>query len=41
MEIFNNTLPYSPCGSYNAELVKPLNPDMQEKIQNFGAPLNS
>lgn len=41
MEIFNNTLPYSPSGSYNAELVKPLSPDMQEKIQNYRAPLNS
>ncbi len=36
MQIFNNTLPYSPSGSYNAELIKPLNPDMQEKIQNYG-----
>ena len=36
MQIFNNTLPYSPSGSYNAELIKPLSPDMQEKIQNYG-----
>ncbi len=39
MQIFNNTLPYSPSGSYNAELVKPLSPDMQEKIQNYGTPV--
>ena len=38
MQIFNNTLPYSPSGSYNAELMKPLSPDMQEKIQNYGTP---
>jgi metallophosphoesterase (TIGR03768 family) len=36
MQIFNNTLPYSPSGSYNAELIKPLSPDMQEKIQKYG-----
>lgn len=28
MQIFNNTLPYSPSGSYNAELIKPLSPDL-------------
>lgn len=38
MEIFNNSLPYSPSASYNAELVIPLSPDMQEKIQNYGTP---
>ncbi len=35
-EIFNNTLPYSPSGSYNAELVKQLSPDMQVKIGKIG-----
>ncbi len=39
MEIFNNTLPYSPSASYNAELIKPLSPDMQEKIGNYGTPV--
>lgn len=39
MEIFNNTLPYSPSGSYNAELVKPLSVEMQVKIQNYGTPV--
>jgi len=38
MQIFNNTLPYSPSGSYNAELMKPLSPNMQEKIHNYGTP---
>ncbi len=36
MQIFNNSLPYLPSASYNAELVKQLSPDMQEKIQNYG-----
>jgi metallophosphoesterase (TIGR03768 family) len=40
MEIFNNTFPYPPSGSYNAELVKQLSPEMQEKIQNYGTPIN-
>lgn len=38
MEIFNHSLPYSPSASYNAELVIPLSPDMQEKIQHYGTP---
>ncbi|MFH0968301.1 MAG: TIGR03768 family metallophosphoesterase, partial [Methanobacteriota archaeon] len=29
-QIFNTTLPYLPTGSYNAELVKQLTPEMQE-----------
>ncbi|WP_236610343.1 TIGR03768 family metallophosphoesterase [Methanosphaerula palustris] len=37
-EIFNNSLPYLPSGSYNAELVKQLSTDMQVKIQNYGTP---
>lgn len=41
MEIFNSSLPYLPSGSYNAELVIPLTPDMQEKIHNYGTPLNT
>jgi len=40
-EIFTNTLPYPPSGSYNAELVKPLRSDMQEKIKEYGTPLIS
>ncbi|HWQ65081.1 MAG TPA: TIGR03768 family metallophosphoesterase [Methanospirillum sp.] len=35
-KIFNSTIPYKPSGSYNAELVKQVTPDMQEKIQNLG-----
>ncbi len=38
-QIFNNTLPYLPTASYNAELVKPLSPEMQENIQNYGMPI--
>ena len=41
LEIFNHSLPYSPSASYNAELVKPLSPDMQEKIQNYGTPVTA
>ena len=37
MQIFNYSIPYSPSGSYNAELVLSLSPEMQEKIQNYGA----
>lgn len=37
MQLFNNSLPYSPSGSYNAELLISLSPEMQEKIQNYGA----
>lgn len=28
-----------PSGSYNAELVKQLSPEMQVKIQNYGTPI--
>jgi metallophosphoesterase (TIGR03768 family) len=38
-QIFNTTLPYMPSASYNAELVKPLSPEMQVKIQNYGTPV--
>lgn len=40
-EIFNSSLSYRPSGSYNAELVKQLSPEMQEKIQNFGTPITT
>ena len=33
--IFNAWPPYSPSGAYNAELVKKLTPEMQEKIQKY------
>lgn len=29
-----------PSGSYNAELVKQLSPEMQVKIQNYGTPID-
>jgi hypothetical protein len=35
-QLFENTIPYLPTGSYNAELVKQLSPEMQTKIQNYG-----
>jgi metallophosphoesterase (TIGR03768 family) len=36
-EIFtNNTVYFPPTGSYNAELVKQLSPEMQEKIKKYG-----
>ncbi|HWQ65807.1 MAG TPA: TIGR03768 family metallophosphoesterase [Methanospirillum sp.] len=38
-QIFNDSVPYPPSCSYNAELVKVLSPDMQEKIQDFGTPI--
>ena len=37
-ELFNATLTGAPSGSYNAELVKQLTPEMQAKIQNLGTP---
>ncbi|MFA5269664.1 MAG: TIGR03768 family metallophosphoesterase, partial [Methanoregula sp.] len=37
-ELFNTSLSGSPGGSYNAELVKQLTPEMQVKIQNMGTP---
>jgi metallophosphoesterase (TIGR03768 family) len=39
MQLFNSTVLPGPSGSYNAELVKPLSPEMQEKIQHYGIPL--
>ena len=39
LQTFNSTLgPLQPSGAYNAELVKPLSPAMQVKIQNYGTP---
>jgi metallophosphoesterase (TIGR03768 family) len=35
-ELFNNILKLKPTGSYNAELVKQLSPEMQEKIKKYG-----
>jgi metallophosphoesterase (TIGR03768 family) len=40
MQVFNTTLVPGPSGSYNAELVKQLSPEMQVKIQNTGTSLN-
>lgn len=39
LQTFNSTLVPGPSGSYNAELVKPLSPEMQAKIQNYGTPI--
>ena len=38
-EIFNETITLMPAGSYNAELVKQLTPEMQAKMQNYGTPI--
>jgi metallophosphoesterase (TIGR03768 family) len=35
-EIFNNKIILGPTGSYNAELIKQLSSEMQEKIKNYG-----
>jgi metallophosphoesterase (TIGR03768 family) len=35
-QVFNNKLPFLPSGSYNAELVIQLSPEMQAKIKNCG-----
>ena len=39
-QIFDNPTPYLPTGSYNAELVVPLSPEMQARIQGYGTPLH-
>jgi len=39
-QLFNNYVDLLPTGSYNAELVKPLSPEMQVKIQNYGTPIS-
>jgi len=38
VQLFNSTVVPGPSGAYNAELVKPLSPAMQEKIQKYGTP---
>jgi metallophosphoesterase (TIGR03768 family) len=40
-QIFNLTADPLPSGSYNAELVKPLSPEMQVKIQHYGTPITT
>lgn len=39
-QIFNNDMPFMPTGSYNAELVKQLSLEMQDKIQKYGTSLS-
>ena len=39
-QIFKNKLEPMPTGSYNAELVKQLSPEMQAKLQNYGTPID-
>jgi len=39
-QVFSNKLPFLPSGSYNAELVTQLSPEMQVKIQNCGTPIH-
>ncbi len=36
-QIFKNDLPFLPTGSYNAELVVQLSPQMQDKLKNVGS----
>jgi metallophosphoesterase (TIGR03768 family) len=38
-QVFNITIDLMPAGSYNAELVKQLTPEMQDKMQNYGTPM--
>ena len=40
-QIFNSTIVPSPSGAYNAELVKQLSPEMQEKIRHYGMPVRN
>ena len=40
-ELYNTPiLPATPTGTYNAELIKQLSPEMQIKIQNYGTPIS-
>ena len=39
-QIVKNKINYPPSGSYNAELVKQLSPEMQEKLKNIGTPVS-
>ena len=39
-ELYNSpTVLYNPAGTYNAELIKQLSPEMQTKIQSYGTPI--
>jgi metallophosphoesterase (TIGR03768 family) len=39
-QLYNSpTSLYNPAGTYNAELIQPLSPEMQTKIQNYGTPI--
>ena len=38
-QIFKNDMPFLPTGSYNAELVAPLSPEMQARLQKAGKPI--
>ena len=38
-QLFRNPLDPAPNGSYNAELVIRLSPEMQQKIRNSGTPM--
>jgi metallophosphoesterase (TIGR03768 family) len=40
LQTFNITPNPMPSGAYNAELVKPLSPEMQAKIQHYGTPVS-
>ena len=40
-EMFKNYLNYSPVGAYNAELVKQLSPEMQQKLADSGTKINN
>jgi metallophosphoesterase (TIGR03768 family) len=40
-ELYNSpTVLYNPAGTYNAELIKQLSPEMQTKIQSYGTPIH-
>jgi metallophosphoesterase (TIGR03768 family) len=38
-QLFNYQVSYLPSGAYNAELVKQLTPEMQDKIEGYGTPV--
>ncbi|MEQ8189881.1 MAG: TIGR03768 family metallophosphoesterase [Candidatus Eremiobacterota bacterium] len=38
-QLFKNPLPNLPTGTYNAEFMKKLSPEMEAKIQNYGTPV--
>jgi metallophosphoesterase (TIGR03768 family) len=39
LQLFNSSAVPGPSGAYNAELVKQLSPEMQEKIRHYGTPI--